>query len=62
MLNLFKKKIIIKIKYSRSWSDLGNSWCGPQQPFFFLVFTDFQTLQENTGKLKLVDLKQDNQQ
>ena len=56
-----KKKSLKKINYSRSLSDPENSWCGHQQPYnFFSVFTDFQTLPDNSGKPKSVDSKQKN--
>ena len=58
---LLKKKFIKKIKYSRSSTDNENSRCGHQQPYnFFSVFTDFQTVPDNSGKPKLVDSSQKN--
>ena len=50
-----------KIKYSRSSPDPENFRYCYQQPYnFFLVFVDFRTLADNSGKQKLVDSKQKN--
>ena len=50
-------KRIIKIDYSRSSLDLGNSRCGHQQPYnFFLVFVDLAV----TGEKKFDNLERQN--
>ena len=57
-----EKKIIKKMKYSRSLSGTENYWCGHQQSYnFFPVFANFRTLLDNSGKPKLVDSKRKNQ-
>ena len=57
----FEKKLLKKIKYSRTSPDTETSRCGHQQPYdFFSVFADFRTLPDNSGKQKLVDLNQKN--
>ena len=51
MLNLLKK-ILKKIKYSRSLSDPENYWCGHQQPYnFFPTSRHFPINQENKNQL-----------
>ena len=48
-----------EIKYSKSSPDPENYWCSHQQSYhFFLTFVDFWLLSNNSGKPKLVDLKQ----
>ena len=57
----FEKNSLKEIKYSRSSPDLGNSWCIHEHSYnFFLVFVNFRTLSDNSGKSKLVDSKQKN--
>ena len=52
----FEKKSLKEIKYLRSSSDSENYWCGHQHSYnFFLVFVDFRTLPDNSGKPKSVD-------
>ena len=58
----WKKKSLKEIKYSRSLPDPENYRCGHKQPYnFFSVFSDFQTLPDNSGKPKSVDSKRKNQ-
>ena len=62
ILNVLKKKKIIKRnQVLKNSPDPENYWRGHQQSYnFFLVFVDFRTLPDNSGKPKSFDSKQKN--
>ena len=56
-----KKKIIKRNQVLKNSPDPENYWRGHQQSYnFFLVFVDFRTLPDNSGKPKSFDSKQKN--